>query len=254
MTPQNIYNTGEASGVVRLGPDGTILVEEAVPVSDATTIHELESADDVAGPTGVVLLDPDGTFHVSTPREDAAVQQARISRDLQEPLPPPEPEIDIDAIKQEAYLQGVEDGKQESIRGVTEELDLYKHNLQSLMQCIPEEIRNGIAQAEGQLVELTLAIARRLVDQESEENHEIVKGVFKAAMEQVRNQTVLAVHLNPRDVEEIMPQFPDGRIELIPDATIQPGGCRIETDMGEMDATIDTQWAAVASAIRAEKG
>lgn len=251
MTPQNIYNKGEASGVVKLGPDGTILAEEAVPISDPTpTIHELESADDVAGPTGVVLLDPDGTFHVSTLQEEDVVQQ----EELQEPPPPPKPEIDIDAIKQEAYLQGVEDGKQEAIQGVTEELNLYKHNLQSLMQCIPEEIRNGIAQAEGQLVELTLAIARRLIDQESEENHEIVKGVLKAAMEQVKNQTVLAVHLNPRDVEEIMPQFPDGRIELIPDTTIQPGGCRIETDMGEMDATIDTRWDAVTSAIRAEKG
>ena len=247
MTTHNIYNKGEVTGVLKLGPDGTILAEEAVPVSE-TIIHELESADDTAGPDGVVLLDPDGSFHISTSTtsEEEAEQQ-------QEPPPPPEPEIDIDAIKQEAYLQGIEDGKQEAIRGVTEELNLYKHNLQSLMQCIPEEIRSGVAQAEGQLVELTLAIARRLIDKESEENHEIVKGVLKAAMEQVKNQTVLAIHLNPRDVEEITPQFPDGRVELIPDATIQPGGCRIETDMGEMDATIDTQWEAVASAIRAEK-
>jgi flagellar assembly protein FliH len=249
MTTQNIYNKGEVTGVLKLGPDGTILAEEAAPVADTTTIHEIESTDDTTGPEGVVLLEPDGSFHVSTPMppEEEAAQQ-------QEPPPPPEPEIDIDAIKQEAYLQGVEDGKQEAIRGVTEELNLYKHNLQSLMQCIPEEIRNGVAQAEGQLVELTLAIARRLIDKESEENQEIVKGVLKAAMEQVRNQTVLAIHLSPRDVEEIMPQFPDGRVELIPDAAIQPGGCRIETDMGEMDATIDTQWDAVVNAIRAEKG
>ena len=249
---QNIYNKGQVSGVVKLGPDGTILMQESVPVSDAV-IHELESADDGAGPTGVVLLEPDGTFHVSRTQKEDVQGASKISMP-KEPPPPPEPEIDIDAIKQEAYLQGVEDGKQETIRGVTEELNLYKHNLQSLMQCIPEEIRNGIAQAEGQLVELTLAIARRLIDKESEENHAIIKGVLKAAMEKVKNQTILAIHLNPRDVEEIMPQFRDGRIELIPDASIQPGGCRIETDMGEMDATIDTQWAAVENAIRAKKG
>ncbi|MBM3285472.1 MAG: hypothetical protein FJY81_06325 [Candidatus Aminicenantes bacterium] len=60
---------------------------------------------------------------------------------------------------------------------------------------------------------------------------------------------MIAIHLNPADLQEIQPQFSDGRVELMPDANIQPGGCRIETDMGELDATLETQWEAVRKAI-----
>jgi len=192
---------------------------------------------------GTVWLDPEGNIQV---RDPEIAEQERAAE-------PAEPEIDLEALQQEAYLQGFENGKQEAIQAVQQELNALRQNLTSVMQRIPEAVNRGIAQAEPQLVEMTLTLARRIIRQEGEQSREIIKGVLQAAMEQVKNQTMIAIHLNPADLQEVEPQFADGRVELIPDAAIQPGGCRIETDMGELDATLETQWQAVEKAIRAQQ-
>jgi len=190
---------------------------------------------------GTVWLDPEGNIQ---DRDPSAAEQA---------AEPAEPEIDLEALQQEAYLQGFENGKQEAIQAVQQELNALRQNLASVVQRIPEAVNEGIAQTEPQLVEMTLALARRIIQQEGEQNREIIKRVLQAAMEEVKNQTMIAIHLNPADLQEVEPQFADGRVELIPDATIQPGGCRIETDMGELDATLETQWQAAEKAIRAQQ-
>jgi flagellar assembly protein FliH len=192
-------------------------------------------------PAGTVWLDPKGNVQVNDP--DAV--------DTETPPEPLEPPIDIEALQREAYRKGFEDGKQEAIKAVQQELTILRQNMTGLMQRIPGEMNLRIAQAEPQLVELTLALARKVLQEESEQSRELIKRVLKAALEQVKDQTVIAIHLNPADLQEIQPQFSDGRVELIPDANIQPGGCRIETDMGELDATLETQWEAVRKSIKA---
>jgi len=194
-----------------------------------------------AEPAGTVWLDPKGNVQLNDPDEVEAETPA-------EPLEPP---IDIEALQREAYRKGFEDGKQEAIKAVQQELALLRQNLTGLMQRIPGELSLRIAQAEPQLVDLALALARKVLQEESGQSRELIKRVLKAALEQVKNQTIIAIHLNPADLQEIQPQFSDGRVELMPDANIQPGGCRIETDMGELDATLETQWEAVRKAIQA---
>lgn len=194
-----------------------------------------------AEPAGTVWLDPKGNVQLNDPDEVEAETPA-------EPLEPP---IDIEALQREAYRKGFEDGKQEAIKAVQQELALLRQNLTGLMQRIPGELSLRISQAEPQLVDLALALARKVLQEESGQSRELIKRVLKAALEQVKNQTIIAIHLNPADLQEIQPQFSDGRVELMPDANIQPGGCRIETDMGELDATLETQWEAVRKAIQA---
>jgi flagellar assembly protein FliH len=192
-------------------------------------------------PAGTVWLDPKGNVQLNDPDE----------AETETPAEPLEPPIDIEALQREAYRKGFEDGKQEAIKAVQQELAVLRQNLTGLMQRIPGELSLRISQAEPQLVDLALALARKVLQEESEQSRELIKRVLKAALEQVKNQTIIAIHLNPADLQEIQPQFSDGRVELMPDANIQPGGCRIETDMGELDATLETQWEAVRKAIQA---
>ena len=263
MKDRNVFQGGKAAGIVRLDPEGGFQLEDpenaalerietpATPPNPEAPSRELLKAKAGSEPeppraAGIVQLDPEGRIHFKDPNAAAA-------EELQ-PAPPPEPEIDVEAIAREAHQRGFEEGKQSAIQAVQQELGALRQNMSNLMQRIPEEIRNGLAQSEPQLVDLSLALARKVIQTESEGSREVIKSVLKAAMEKVRNQTVIAIHLNPSDLEEIQPQFADGRVELLPDPNIHPGGCRIETDTGELDATIESQWEAVERAMKAQAG
>ena len=55
-------------------------------------------------------------------------------------------------------------------------------------------------------------------------------------------------------VDEALRQapLPSGDWQVQPDATVDPGGCRIETATGEIDATMPARWRAVVAALGSE--
>lgn len=191
---------------------------------------------------GVVRLDASGNFRIEGPGAPEAPHA--------EPDQPPEPEIDVEALRQQAYQQGVEAGKQEAWQLAQQEIDALQQNMQVLIQSIPSELTRVLSEAEPQLLDLALSIAKKIIQTEVAQNPNVIAGVVHAALEQVQNQTIIAIHLNPDDVETLQPEFSDGRIELIPDSAVQRGGCRVETDLGELDATLETQWEMIERSMR----
>ena len=191
--------------------------------------------------TGIIRLDPDG--HVKFETEE--LQAAMAKEQPEQPPPPPEPQVDLETIQKEAFQQGYQAGKQETLQAIQQELEQVRNNVQAIVHSIPARIDEAIAQTEPQLLALTLALAKKIIHAETRQNPEVISNVLQAALEKVKNQTVIAIRMHPEDIELVSPQFDDGRVELIPDKSVERGGCIVETDLGELDATIETQWAAV---------
>ena len=87
----------------------------------------------------------------------------------------------------------------------------------------------------------------RLVHQEVSTNSRVIQACLKRALSFVVEKSVAKVHLHPDDFIRIReaslanPTLLEGknRIELIEDATISEGGCFLETDFGDIDATLE---------------
>lgn len=108
------------------------------------------------------------------------------------------------------------------------------------------------AQLETQLVEMTLAIARQIIRRELKlDPGQIIAvireslAVLPAASPRVR------IMLHPEDialVRESMPGIETGEgVQLIEDPSLTRGGCRVVTDISQIDATVESRIAAIAT-------
>jgi flagellar assembly protein FliH len=113
---------------------------------------------------------------------------------------------------------------------------------------------------EADLVQLALAVARKIVDREVSLGPEAVTRIIRQALSRVEHAGRIVIKLNPTDLEllaDIKPRLlsglPEGgRAAFEADAGIARGGCLIETDVGEVDARIERQFQVVEETFRAE--
>lgn len=102
---------------------------------------------------------------------------------------------------------------------------------------------------EASAIHVAAAIAERLVRRELSRHPEITLTLVREALELAAGSSQLRVHLNPADREALGGQVemlieelsPLAETELIADAEISPGGCRVETRFGVIDHQFEVQ-------------
>jgi flagellar biosynthesis/type III secretory pathway protein FliH len=100
------------------------------------------------------------------------------------------------------------------------------------------------------IARLALEIAEKVIGRAVEENPQIVASVLERAKQEVADANRLRIWLHPADHKLLAELRPDlvtvgaasGRvIEVVASEEIGRGGCRLETEMGLVDATLPTQ-------------
>ena len=108
-------------------------------------------------------------------------------------------------------------------------------------------------QAEQELVRLALEIARTVIHGEVHNGNEVATQLARVALSRIPNRTPATVHLNPEDlayVEAIQDQLQTNHaLTFVADRSIGRGGCLIQTEIGDVDATIEHQFDEVQQAI-----
>ena len=158
-----------------------------------------------------------------------------------------------------AKLQAQQIRDQASAQGAAEGREKVK---QDLVPCVTAFANAGqmlivfeeqmISRYAPQLVRLSLEIAEKIVGKAVAEDPQIVASVLERAKQEVAEAREIRILINPADHEllaEIRPDLvkcgeEDGRtIEVVASAEISRGGCRLETEIGVVDATVPTQLA-----------
>ena len=108
-------------------------------------------------------------------------------------------------------------------------------------------------QTESELVRLALEIAKKVIHLEVRSNDRVALGLARAALSRVPNRTPATIHLNPDDltyVEANQHLLPSSHVlTFIEDKAIARGGCVVHTEMGEIDASIEQQYAEIEGAL-----
>ena len=173
-----------------------------------------------------------------------------------EPPPPPEPSIDelLHAARQSGYQDGYRDGMAA--------LDAFKQSFAqqmskqvgALVQSFDAEFRALEDQMADTLASMATELARQVVRAEIEQRPEIIARVAHDAVEALQlSARHVRVRVNPED----LPLVQDGageemkarEAQIIPDAEVPRGGCKVESDIGSVDATLATRWLQVVQAV-----
>lgn len=145
----------------------------------------------------------------------------------------------------QAHARGIEEGTKAGREAATVELQPVMDRL--LRSCsevagLRARIRK---ETEGDIVSLTVAIARRVLRRELSVDPEAIHGVVKAALEKVQSKEICVIRTHPEHVPGVRKYFEkaglSAGIEIVADASLQPGGLVVETKRGNVDASVETQ-------------
>lgn len=160
-----------------------------------------------------------------------------------------------ESAREAAYQQGLAEGKalgekeaeESARRAARQEVEDSLTALAGLMDQFRQERTRLLGEAEEEAVTLSLAVARKIVDNELMTPRVVVEKVVDAAMKRVRGSKVLHLKVNPADSQEIDLKRLAEQVELaegfkiVDDPGIKRGGCVIETSCGRVDATVSSQ-------------
>ncbi len=100
-------------------------------------------------------------------------------------------------------------------------------------------------QAEEDLVQLAFAICRRVLRRELSSDSEAVLGLVRSALDKLASSEITRIRIHAAHAgplrEHLEHLRPETHIEIVADATLQPGAVLFETARGTLDASAETQ-------------
>ncbi len=153
------------------------------------------------------------------------------------------------AIRQRAEQEGRQAGMQAVEQSVREQLATALPALKQVIEDLGHAKQEWLRNWETSAVHVASAIAARLIRQELASQPEIALRLVREALELAAGSARLRIHLNADDckamgqhvemlIEELAPM---ADAEIVPDAAITPGGCRVETQFGIIDQQFESQ-------------
>ena len=168
--------------------------------------------------------------------------------------------------EEQAYRKGLVEGKQQGLNdGEQKGFELASRKIEPLKTAMQQAVIKLTAireetyqQIESEVVELALAIARKVICREISTDKETVVCVAREALAKLDDPGKIKIKMNPGDMQfinETKYQLSNliadvNSVTIEAEESIQSGGCIIETDLGEIDARIEKQLQAVEESFR----
>lgn len=175
-----------------------------------------------------------------------------------EPVPAgPTPEeilAELNEARQSGYKDGYRDGlsalenfKQTYAAQITAQVGQVAASFQAQLDALEQQLALSVAQ-------LASDIARQVVRNELATQPELVEAVAQEALGSlVHSARHVRVLVNPDDhqllTERGQLDLQSRHARLMPDASVTPGGCVVESDIGVIDASLESRWRQVAAAL-----
>jgi flagellar assembly protein FliH len=106
------------------------------------------------------------------------------------------------------------------------------------------------------MVQLALAVARRIVRREVSLDQDLLLAMMRVALDRLSDAARVTVRLNPAEHDAVAAglsgQASGNHVTIVADARVARGGCRLESDYGEIEAGVDAQIQEIARALLGE--
>ncbi|HTW95689.1 MAG TPA: FliH/SctL family protein [Tepidisphaeraceae bacterium] len=176
-----------------------------------------------------------------------------------------EAQSEAESLKKQAFDQGRADGKTQGTKegievgrkaGFDQALAENKAKLQSIMQAMVDatsKLESSRLELDSnaikEVIQLAAAIARRVTRRQALIEPQVLEENLAEAVKLVIGGSDVRIAMNPDQlrhlqailpkIQKTMPRF--SHVEWVEDATVTPGGCRLLTVGGVVDADLETQ-------------
>ena len=155
----------------------------------------------------------------------------------------------VSDIEKDAYQRGEEQGRVEGWEDGRAEAERIIDRLHIIVAKAIDRRNEILVESESQLVGLVLNIAKKVVKVLTENQRNVVVNNVLQALRKLKSKTDVVIRVNIIDlkvttehIKEITSRIERvGNVSVLEDAAVDPGGCIIETDFGEIDARIASQ-------------
>ncbi len=167
------------------------------------------------------------------------------------------------------HAQGVEKGREEGYetgyrRGYDEGFEKGKaefreaiQELKAIARSVIDQRQKILQEAEPELVDLSLSIARKVIQDEIDSGR-VIKNLVKAVIKYSLENDRLVIKVNPKDMkhldkfkDDLFAEVAESRIiDIVQDESVEPGGCVVITSTGQIDAQIGGQLKKIVEALK----
>jgi flagellar assembly protein FliH len=160
-------------------------------------------------------------------------------------LPDPQAEQALERRIDDARQRGFREGRAAAQREYDTQVQPLADHLEEIMAAFAG-LRDGVRrEKEEQLVELAIAVSRRILHRELTVDPQAVQALVKAALDRIESRDLRRIRTHPmhRDfVRSVLERGCPGKdIEIVADETLRPGSLLFETEHGDLDASVDSQ-------------
>jgi flagellar assembly protein FliH len=145
----------------------------------------------------------------------------------------------------EAHAAGMREGEAEGRKRAAAELQPAIDRLARSIEEIGGLRARLRAEAEADMIQLSLAIARRVIRRELAVDPEALHGLVLGALEKLSGQEISRIRVHPSHValvtESLRQNTASAKVEVIADPTRDVGTVIFETQRGNLDASVDSQ-------------
>ena len=105
---------------------------------------------------------------------------------------------------------------------------------------------NYFQKVESEVVQLALAIARKILHREAQVDPLLLAGIARVALEKIDGATTVVLRLHPQNASDwrgyLATQLDPAYLpEIVEDASQSPDSCTLETSMGQTSLGLDVQ-------------
>lgn len=152
-------------------------------------------------------------------------------------------------IEEEGFNQGFGSGYAEGQKKAEEDYRSKLEEARNIVELAHEERKNILINSENEIVELAMAIARKIIGNEILSNPDFVVEVAKRAIQKAADREDITIRVSPENLDSALGakdnifQSVNGirNLKIVSDPTIEPGGCVVDTPNGTVDARIERQ-------------
>jgi len=157
------------------------------------------------------------------------------------------------SLERDAFAKGFAQGERAGGEAAAKRGEAMLRRLAQTLEEVTQLRSRMIRETEQQMVQLALAVARRIVHREISLDQDLLMAIARVAMDRLGDSARVTIRLNPDDYTACAAgrdkEWAGSHVTTVSDSRVPRGGCRIESDFGAVDAGIDAQLHELAQAL-----
>jgi flagellar assembly protein FliH len=162
-------------------------------------------------------------------------------------------EAHLAALERDAFAKGYAQGERAGVEAGNRRGDAMVRRLGETLEELASLRQSLLHHSERQLVQLALALARRIVRREIAADEELVMALARVALDKLGEAGPATIRLHPEDFARAAARGAErwaaAHVSVVADPAVSRGGCLVESPFGFVDASIDAQFQELARAL-----